>query len=296
MTASVEEKGTTSRLYYFKDLIEKEIALSLTFFGEKTKLRDACEYALKSGGKRVRPLLVFLIAEALGNGLNVAEAAVAAEFFHTASLIVDDLPCMDNDDLRRNAPSLHKMYGEPVALLASYALMTAGFEWLVKSGERMRSAPASFSFVADRAALFVLNAASRSSGITGATGGQFFDLFPKERGFDALKRVLYQKTVTLFEVAFYAGWLFGGGAFDALPQVKESAYHFGMAFQIADDMGDESQDSDKGVSSNVVHLLGRESARTLFEKELELFRKGAKELSIWSPSFEKLISILCMAS
>ena len=78
-------------------------------------------------------MIVLLIADALGCGLPVMEAALSVEFFHTASLIADDLPCMDNDDFRRNKPSLHKMFGETVALLASYALIAAGYERIFTS-------------------------------------------------------------------------------------------------------------------------------------------------------------------
>src|SRR6202167_2596390 len=121
MTASQMECKTnqmgSSHFFFHRDKIEQEIAKSILSFGEKTKLRDACEYALTTSGKRFRPLIVIFIAEALGNGLNVYEAALAVEFFHTASLIADDLPCMDNDDERRDKPSLHKVYGEAIALL-----------------------------------------------------------------------------------------------------------------------------------------------------------------------------------
>src|SRR5258708_26357 len=112
-------KFTNSHFFFHRDRIEQEIAKSILCFGEKTKLRDACEYAFRNGGKRVGRLIVILIAEALGNDLNVYESALSVEFFHTASLIADDLPCMDNDDERRDKPATHKVYGEAIALLAS---------------------------------------------------------------------------------------------------------------------------------------------------------------------------------
>src|ERR1700724_3308878 len=88
---TVERVGASSHFFFHRDKIEQEIAKSILSFGEKTKLRDACEYALTTGGKRFRPLIVILIAEALGNGLNVYESALSVEFFHTSSLIADDL-------------------------------------------------------------------------------------------------------------------------------------------------------------------------------------------------------------
>src|SRR5580700_10040570 len=119
MTTSQKEPKThpvelgkmgSSHFFFHRDRIEQEIAKSIASFGEKNKLRDACEYALTNGGKRFRPLIVYLIAEGLGNNLNVSDAALSVEFFHTASLVVDDLPCMDNDEERRDKPSVHKVY------------------------------------------------------------------------------------------------------------------------------------------------------------------------------------------
>ncbi|MBI3237198.1 MAG: polyprenyl synthetase family protein [Chlamydiales bacterium] len=231
-------KSSSSNFFFHRDRIEQEIAKSIVAFGEKTKLRDACEYALTNGGKRFRPLIVLFIAEALGHGLNVYPAALSVEFFHTASLIADDLPCMDNDEERRDKPSLHKVYGESIALLASYALITAAFEKIHVNGSIMREASPPFSQFSDKACVLALESASYCSGILGATGGQFFDLFPPNQHLETIKQVIYKKTVTLFEVSFVLGWVFGGGDITKLERVKKAAYHFGMAFQTADDLGD----------------------------------------------------------
>jgi len=222
---SEPQKTTPSLFFFHRDRIEQEIAKSISSFGEKTKLRDACEYALLSGGKRFRPLIVLMVAEALCNGLNVYDSALCVEFFHTASLIVDDLPCMDNDEERREKPSLHKVYGETIALLASYSLMTAGFEKIYKNSEAMRDAGVPYSLFSDRACALALESASRCSGILGATGGQFLDLFPPSYSLETVRQVLYKKTVTLFEVAFVLGWLFGGGDAARLEKVKKAAFH-----------------------------------------------------------------------
>ena len=292
MALKTEGKQEASRLYFFKDVVEKALAKALSAFGEKTKLRDACEYSLKSGGKRMRPLIVMLMADGLGHGLDVTQAALATEFFHTSSLIADDLPCMDNDDERRNRPTVHKVYGETVALLASYSLITAGFEWIVKNGRMMCLAPVPFSLIADRVCALVVDQAARLAGISGATGGQFLDLFPDGDGYETLKRTIYLKTVTLFEMSFLCGWLFGGGEIEKLPEVKEIAYHFGMAFQIADDLGDQRQDTENKCESNAALLLGKGRACSLYEQEISRFKKGAQELGIWTPSFEKLVGLI----
>lgn len=284
------ELQKASHFYAHRDKIEQEIAKSILCLGEKTKLRDACEYALKSGGKRFRPLLVLLIAEALDNHLNVLDAALSVEFFHTASLIVDDLPCMDNEDERRNQPTLHKIYGEPIALLASYALICAAFEKIHTNTVKMKEGP--FSESANEVGILALEHSTRLAGISGATGGQFFDLFPPNLSLDTLRQIVYKKTVTLFEVSFVLGWLFGGGEPFRLEQVKKSAFHFGMAFQIADDLGDMTQDEKNRRQINFAQHIGKERALALFEEEQKSFKITLMELGLDTPSFKKMCDML----
>lgn len=298
LQASVRTEGVNSQkfenshFFFHRDKIEQEIARSIVCFGEKTKLRDACEYALTTGGKRFRPLIVILIAEALGNGLNVYEAALAVEFFHTASLIADDLPCMDNDDERRDRPSLHKVYGEAIALLASYALITAAFEKIHSNAMVMRDADVPFCHFSDKACTLALESATHCAGILGATGGQFLDLFPPNQNLDTVKEVIYKKTITLFEVSFVLGWIFGGGDVNKLEKVKKAAYHFGLAFQTADDLGDMLQDEKKQRESSIARLIGKERALMLFEEEMHAFNKELQDLHLLTPSFEKMCDIL----
>ncbi len=282
----------TSHFYFHRDKIEQEIAKSILGLGEKTKLRDACEYALKSGGKRFRPLLVMLIAEGLGNGLNVLDAALSVEFFHTASLIVDDLPAMDNEEERRNQPTVHKIYGDSIALLASYALICAAFEKIHRSTIKMREAGSPYQEMADSAGILALEYATHCAGISGATGGQFFDLFPPNLTLETLRQIIYKKTVTLFEVSFIFGWLFGGGDPLRLDHVKKSAYHFGMAFQAADDMGDLAQDEKNQREINLAKHIGKDRALAVFEEELKLFKITLMELGLDTPSFKKMCDML----
>lgn len=285
-------KGGASHFFYHRDKIEQEIAKSIISLGEKTKLRDACEYALTNGGKRFRPLIVLLVAEALEMGLNVVEAALSVEYFHTASLIADDLPCMDNDDERREMPSLHKVYGESIALLASYALITAAFEKIHRNALVMRESGAPFAQASDRACMLALESATHCSGILGATGGQFHDLFPPNHNLETVKQVIYQKTVTLFEVSFIFGWVFGGGDVSKLDLVKKAAYHFGMAFQTADDLGDMLQDEKKQREISIARLIGKERALAFFEEEMRHLNKLLEELKLLTPSFEKMCNTL----
>lgn len=285
-------RESPSHFFFHKDRIEQEVAKSILSLGEKNKLRDACEYALTNGGKRFRPLIVILVAEALGHGLNVYESALSVEFFHTASLIADDLPCMDNDDERRAKPSLHKVYGESIALLSSYALITAGFEKIYNNSMIMQQAPSPFCHFSDRACCIALESATRCSGILGATGGQFLDLFPPSYTLDTVKDVIYKKTVTLFEVSFLFGWVFGGGDLSKVDRLKKAAYHFGLSFQVADDLSDLVQDEKKQREISFARLIGKERAFVFFEEEMRLFRQEMQTLGIFNASFEKMCNLL----
>jgi geranylgeranyl diphosphate synthase type II len=282
----------SSHFFFHRDKIEQEIAKSILSFGEKTKLRDACEYALTNGGKRFRPLIVMLIAEGLGNGLNVFEAALSVEFFHTASLIADDLPCMDNDDERRDKPSLHKVYGEAIALLASYALITAAFEKIYRNAAVMQEAASPYCHFSDRACTIALESATRCAGILGATGGQFLDLFPPNQNLETVKQTIFKKTVTLFEVSFVFGWVFGGGDLNKLDKLRKAAYHFGMAFQTADDLADMLQDEKKQREMSIARLIGKERAILLFDEEMRHLRQHLQELDLLTVSFEKMCDTL----
>lgn len=289
-TLTVTSKS--SSFFLLRDKIEQEIAKSILSFGKKSKLRDACEYALLSGGKRLRPIIVMMVAEALGHDLPVAPSALAVEFLHTASLIADDLPCMDNDEERRERPSVHRVYGESIALLASYSLIFAGFENIHENAQLMRQAPPPFNGFAQEVCCRALQFSSHAAGICGATMGQFLDLFPPNINLETIREILHKKTGTLFEVAFAFGWLFGGGMFGKLDLVKQAAKHFGMAFQIVDDLGDLYQDEKNRREINIAFLLGKEKAFHIFQSEIKKFKDLLQELEIETPSFEKMNDML----
>lgn len=270
-----------SELHRIQALFETELVKGLSFLGKKTPLSQACEYALQGGGKRVRPLIVILIQEALQKK-RIPEAALSVEFFHTASLIADDLPCMDNDDFRRNNPSLHLAVGETTALLASYALISSAYEMIERAASQLNP----------EAGMVALKLASRCAGISGATGGQYADLFEKGRDWETIEWIINQKTGTLFEVAFAFGWIFGGGALDRLDEIKKLAYHFGMAFQIGDDLLDFKEDSKHKNPINTALCLGKEEALKRCLREIERFKEGLKALNLETKGFEELLQKL----
>jgi len=281
--------GIEQILSHYKDEIEASIVESLQQFGKKTILKDACEYALLNGGKRFRPAIVLMVSKAIGKGHDVSQAALAVEYFHTASLIADDLPCMDNDDERRNRPSLHKAFDEATALLASYALISAGYRSIYQSASLNSSEGSSVLCTV------ALENATKNTGILGATGGQFLDLFPPDNSVSTLMEILDKKTVTLFEIAFVFGWLFGGGDLKHLDKVKQAAYHWGMAFQIADDLGDALEDREQ-QRVNLANALGVEETMSTFNQQINLLSNLLKELHLDSDDFCGMIAFLVKAA
>lgn len=271
----------------YKQQIEQKLQENIDQLGSKNTLRDACEYALLNGGKRFRPALVLLIAKALGYEIDVFQAAMGIEFFHTASLIADDLPCMDNDDERRNKPTVHRVYSESVALLATYALISAGYACLAKNAQKIKHSSHPFAHQSDYLCVLALENATYNTGLCGATGGQFLDLAPN-LSLDLLQEVIRKKTVTLFEISFVLGWLFGGGELHQLDLVKKSAAHFGMAFQIADDLDDMAQDFAHNHSLNIANVLGKERAKQMFHEEMEQFNQTLIDLKLHQSELQAL--------
>lgn len=276
----------------FQKQVEKWIYEFIPHLGEKTQLRDACEYALLNGGKRFRPIFVLMIAKALGNGIDISRAALAIELFHTASLVADDLPCMDDEDERRQKPSVHKMFGETVALLVSYGLIAEGYGCLAKNGEIIRHSQTPFAHLSDRICVLALENATFNTGIFGATGGQYLDIYPPNFSLETLKEIIQKKTISLFEISFVFGWLFGGGKLEQLDIVKKAAYHFGMAFQIADDIDDLATDIQNKKAINVALALGEDVALKMLCKEVEEFLKTLKILQLESPELKMITSFL----
>jgi len=188
------------------------------------RLTEAIRYSLFAGGKRLRPALTLGAAEALGaDSTNAMPAACAIEMIHTYSLIHDDLPAMDDDDMRRGRPTLHKAYGEATAILAGDALLTMAFDVAAQSGS-----------------LEVVREIAAASGIVGMAGGQFLDLAAEgvELGLDDLKNIHRCKTGALIRVSLRCGAILGGASPKQLQDLTAYGEHIGLAFQIADDILD----------------------------------------------------------
>ncbi len=225
---------------------------------------EAMEYSLSNGGKRIRPVLVLAFCEACGGDYKEAlPFALGAEMIHTYSLIHDDLPCMDNDDMRRGKPSNHKVFGYPQALLAGDGLLTLAFEIL---------SSCSLSFEKRIEGVKIL---SESAGFRGMIAGQAMDM-KNESGnpsFDIIKKTDALKTGELIKAASLLGCVAAGADEEQKEAAREYSFRVGLAFQILDDILDvtsSSEDLGKSAGSDIrndkvtyVSLLGVDGARSL---------------------------------
>lgn len=192
-------------------------------------LFEAMRYSLLAGGKRLRPIFVFDFCRMCGGDWKRAvEFAAAVEMIHTYSLIHDDLPCMDNDDFRRGAPTNHKVYGEAIAVLAGDALLTAAFHTLTKSTCN------------DAAKAQAVSVLAECAGEIGMVGGQVLDIQSEERlcTEQEVLDIQSRKTGALIRAACVLGVIAGNGSAEQLRAAADFANHLGLAFQIRDDLLD----------------------------------------------------------
>ena len=215
-----------------------EAALDAALLPERPEsLREAMRYSLLAGGKRLRPVLCLASCELAGGDAELAiPTAVALEMIHTMSLIHDDLPAMDNDDLRRGRPTNHKMFGEANAILAGDALLTRAFEMVA-----LRSPGVS----AERL-LQVVGELSLASGAPGLVGGQVVDLESEGKSVDleTLEYIHLHKTGALLRACVISGALVAGADATLQAALHTYARGIGLAFQIIDDILDVTASSD----------------------------------------------------
>jgi geranylgeranyl diphosphate synthase type II len=201
-------------------------------------IHRAVRYSLFAGGKRIRPLLVLAAAEAVGGGAEEAMPfACAVEMIHTYSLVHDDLPAMDDDDLRRGKPTSHKVFGEAIAILAGDALLTRAFHLLA-------DVPPEAGAETVRRRLRATAVLGEAAGTTGLIGGQVLDLESEGRPVEApiLERLHRAKTGALLSACVRGGALLAGAPADDLKRLDGYGSAVGLAFQVVDDVLDGTAD------------------------------------------------------
>ena len=280
------------RDYLGRAKVKVEAALEGSLGPERPEsLREAMRYSLLAGGKRLRPILCLAAFELAGGEGDLAlPTAVALEMIHTMSLIHDDLPAMDDDDLRRGRPTNHKVYGEAVAILAGDALLTRAFEMVAL---RSPGVPP------DRL-IKVVGELSVVAGAPGLVGGQVVDLESEGRevDLDTLEYIHLHKTAALLRACVVAGALIGGASDAQVQAMRTYANGIGLAFQIVDDILDVTASSEvlgKTAGKDLLadkttypKLIGLESSRT---RALELVGEAKAALQPWKDRAQPLLAL-----
>ena len=242
-------------------------------------LHRAMHYSLFAGGKRIRPALVLASSEAVGGRADeVLNTACAFECIHTYSLIHDDLPAIDNDDMRRGRPTCHKAFGEAAAILAGDALLTAAFELVAatKTADPSR-------------VIRVITELSKASGSVGMIGGQMVDIESEgtEVPFPVLEYIHIHKTGELILAAVRCGAIMGGAGQKELEALSKYGKSIGLAFQIADDildvegsadeMGKNTGGDEKKGKATYPALIGLDESRSRAEELVSIALKALED-------------------
>lgn len=258
-----------SKLNDYSEMVNKALVgfLPKAESGQKDVVK-AMKYSLLNGGKRLRPAFVLEFCRVCGGDIDKAiEFACAVEYIHTYSLIHDDLPCMDDDDIRRGSPSCHKMFGEATALLAGDALLTHAFD-IIASSELPDSRISK--------AVMLL---SQNAGVGGMIGGQVLDILYEEKVEPTVSEVIdvyRMKTGALISAACLLGCIAAGADEYKMAAASKYAYNIGVAFQIQDDILDIEGDEEKigkpvgsdedNEKSTYVTMVGIEKAKNDVER------------------------------
>lgn len=217
------------------------------------------KYSLLSGGKRFRPFLTYLVFKLFSKNIEkIKNLCLALEMIHTYSLIHDDLPCMDNDDLRRGQPTNHKVFSEDISLLAGDGLLTDAF-FLISHDQTIK----------DSTKVSLIKLISEKTGSQGMVSGQAFDMkVQAQMSFEELKKIHTLKTANLIQAAATGAAIAGEASPEETQAIFEFSYHLGMAFQIQDDLldyADKEQDF-----KNYIKILGVEKTKVELAQHSEL--------------------------
>lgn len=262
----------------------------LTKYTKNPAFTEMMRYALLNGGKRLRPLLTLAVVDSFDRPLTAqtVAAANAVEWIHSYSLVHDDLPALDNDDLRRGLPTVHAKFGEANAILVGDALLTGAFEifgWLDE--------------VPATTMVGLYRGLAAAAGANGMVIGQIADIAGQNAHYDAqtlLDRVHTDKTGALIRYAAAAGGVLAGETPSVIEALANFGHHFGLAFQIQDDLDDVQQGSDAALGT-LPKLLGIDGARDLRDKHIAQATAELARILVEKPTFDAqlLIEILELA-
>lgn len=222
---------------HYEPLIQQELLDQIAALPIPASLKESMNYSLQAGGKRIRPILMLATMHELGgNHPDALKVAAAIEMIHTYSLIHDDLPSMDDDDLRRGMPTNHKVFGEAVAILAGDALLTYSFGLIARLAN-----------VSNDDKVQLIDLMSTASGAEGMVGGQILDIEGEEKklALAELEQVHRLKTGALLTFSILAGAILAQAKPDTILSLSRFGEHLGLAFQIQDDILDVTGTSEE---------------------------------------------------
>ncbi|WP_019241327.1 MULTISPECIES: polyprenyl synthetase family protein [Bacillus] len=267
-----------------KEIVEAELTRQVDLLAAPAVLKDSMVYSLQAGGKRIRPLLVFAVLDAFGSPTSRGLAAACGiEMIHTYSLIHDDLPSMDDDDIRRGKPTNHKVYGEANAILAGDALLTLCFQILANMNVEELSA---------NQLVEVIKVISTCAGAEGMVGGQTADMEAegKSISLSELEYIHEHKTGKLLTASVLTGAILAGATEEQKNILSKFSYHLGLAFQIRDDILDiegVEEEIGKPVGSDLENdkntypaLLTLEGAKERLNEEINLAKEYLQSLQL----------------
>lgn len=280
-------------LAYRRHIIDEYLKEHVRFPTEFARLKEAVEYALFSGGKRIRPILCLASCEAVGGDISsVLPFACAIELIHTYSLIHDDLPALDNDELRRGKPTVHVVFGEAIAILAGDALLTEAFRLLSDTGL--------WEDVYSHEALEVINLIAYHAGANGMVGGQSLDILWEGKDIDEQRiwQIYNGKTAALIKASVLTGAKLSGATSQEIDSLLEYAQNIGLAFQLKDDLLNETGEQLKTGKSTgtdkqrmkptLIKVLGVEKCQEILE---ELTQKALNAIENFGASADPLRAI-----
>ncbi|RNF41079.1 polyprenyl synthetase family protein [Planococcus salinus] len=228
-------------------LIQQQLKELISALSIPAPLKESMDYSLQAGGKRIRPMLLLAVLRELGvRHPDALKVAAAIEMIHTYSLVHDDLPSMDNDDLRRGMPTNHKVYGEAVAILAGDALLTYSFGIIAR-----------LEHVSSDDKIRLIDLLSVAAGAEGMVGGQVLDIEGEEKklSLEELEQVHRLKTGALLTYSILAGAILGQATPEQMVSFSRFGEHLGLAFQIQDDILDVT-----GTSQELGKTAGKDES------------------------------------
>ena len=271
----------------FEDYLRQQATAGLP-----SRTKEAMTYSLMNGGQRIRPLILFSLLKDYGFKEQLGyPCGCAIEMIHTYSLIHDDLPCMDDDDLRRGKPSCHKAYDEATAVLAGDALLTRAFQVVLESQCSSEKKCA------------LVSKLSEYAGIDGMIYGQDLDMKAEtltDAHFEDLQEIEVYKTAKLLILPMVCAAILADKEQD-IPVLKEIGVHLGIQFQVQDDILDvtssatalgKSTSDTKNNKLTAVSLLGLEESQNLVAKLDQQIQSLLNDLSTSTPSFQKILDFL----